>query len=112
MANNIINRDGNLVEVDFSKKRNKDAKESLITGIATTAAIPALIASGATPFLNNSSKGKSEAEKSVEYRLEENPAHQDKSPRDFINEFRAKNPLGCSYTELVAPIESNPSKSR
>jgi hypothetical protein len=116
MSGEIINRDGNLVEVDFSDKNKVNSGNKVagaaMSGVAMGAIIPILAIGGATPFLNPDNNDKPEADKSMESRLPNNPYHTSKSAQDIAGEYCRQKALGASYVERLATDGETPGKTR
>ncbi len=116
MSNNIISRDGNLVEVDFGKNgRNNAGKKvagAAMSGVAMGAIIPVLAIGGATPFLNPESNDKQDGGKATESRLPENPAHFSSTPEQLIKGHGEKKPWDGSYVGQLSRTDGGPVKTR
>ncbi len=99
MSDNIKNRDGNLVTVDFTKKSapqiNLQGKEAnpLSAVAVATALTPVLIAGAAVPFLAGDKKDNDTSDKSPtphEQKLDELPEHMRLPPSEIIKKFSEK----------------------
>lgn len=109
MSDNIIKRDGNLVEVDFNKKPkpriNLQMKDSdpLTTAAVTAIVAPALMISAAIPFIggnihNNISLDGSKS--SNERRLTDLPEHMRLPESPLIRKFK-ENPQEPDFTSRI-----------